>query len=298
MPQSGNGNAVLASFSSLPSHRLFAQAIPDMLFHYTNLEGAHGILTSRQIWLTKIQHLNDAAELRYALELFRGRVETWPGNLPDDARHFLLETARQLGSFLNANICLASFCTEGDLLSQWRAYSAAANGVSLAFSGAFLRQLSRHENFHIWKCLYSRDQHDRVIEDMIMLLLDLHRTGPARRLMAPQDLMRHFSTVFLQVAPVLKHPSFHEEKEWRIISAPVPADAPDYHVLLAGSRLRPTYQLRFPIDEDGACRVLVGAHTGPSADTALMLDALSLLAGLHGHVDLQARPSRIPYRAV
>jgi hypothetical protein len=296
MPSPGNGNAVLPSFSSLPSHRLFAEAIPEMLFHYTNLEGAHGILTSKQIWLTKIQHLNDAAELRYALELFRARVQDWSGDLPRAARDFLLETARQLDSFLNANICLASFCTEGDLLSQWRAYSAAANGVSLAFAGGFLRQLSQHENFHIWKCLYRRDQHNQVIEDLIALLLDLYHDGGESR--ARDELMRHFSIVFLQVAPVLKHPSFHEEKEWRIISAPVPAGAADYHVLLAGSRLRPTYQLRFPLAEDGTCRVLVGACTGPSADTALMLDALSLLAGLHGHADLRVQPSRIPFRAV
>ena len=295
MPTSGKGEAALPSFSSLPSHRLFAEATPDVLFHYTDLEGAHGILTSRQIWLTKIQHLNDAAELRYALELLRARAQDWPGDLPRAARDFLLETARQLDSFLNANICLASFCTEGDLLSQWRAYSAAANGVSLAFAGDFLRQLSQHEHFHIWKCLYRRDQHDQVIDDLIALLLELYRGAQA---LPPEELMRQFSIVFLQVAPVLKHPSFHEEKEWRIISAPVPAGAADYHVLLAGSRLRPTYQLRFPLAEDGACRVLVGACTGPSADTPLMLDALSLLAGLHGHADLQVQPSRIPFRAV
>lgn len=294
MSSPGNGNAALPSFSRLPSHRLFAEPVPDVLFHYTNLEGAHGILTSKQIWLTKIQHLNDAAELRYALELFRSRAEAWPGALPRAARDFLLETARQLGSFLNANICLASFCIEGDLLSQWRAYSAAANGVSLAFSGDFLRQLSQHEHFHIWKCLYRRDEHDRVIDDLIGLLLDLYRSGGE----PPEELMSHFSIIFLQVAPVLKHPSFHEEKEWRIISAPVPAGNENYHVLLAGSRLRPTYQLRFPLAADGSCRVVVGAHTGPSADTALMVDALSLLAGLHGHAGLQVQPSRIPYRAV
>ena len=294
MPPSGDGNVAPLSFRSLPSHRLFAETIPDALFHYTTLEGAHGILTSKQIWLTKIQHLNDAAELRYALDLFRIRAQNWPGDLPHETRNFLLETARQLGSFLNANICLASFCTEGDLLSQWRAYSAAANGVSLAFSGAFLRQLSQHEYFHIWKCLYRSDQHDRVIDDLIGLLLDLYLSGRE----PPEVLMHQFSIVFLQVAPVLKHPSFHEEKEWRIISAPVPAGNEHYHVLLAGSRLRPTYQLRFPLDRNGSCRVVVGACTGPSTDTALMVDALSLLAGLHGHIGLQVRPSGIPYRAV
>lgn len=139
MPPPGNGNAPLPSFSNLPSHRLFAAAIPDVLFHYTNLEGAHGILTSKQIWLTKIQHLNDAVELRYAVELFRHRAQDWPGDLPAEAHPFVMETAHRIGSFLNANICLASFCTDGDLLSQWRAYSAAANGVSLAFSSDFLR---------------------------------------------------------------------------------------------------------------------------------------------------------------
>lgn len=292
----------LPSFADLPSHRLFAEAIPDILYHYTSLEGAFGILTSRQIWLTKIQHLNDAAELRYAVELFRRRAGSHPAGTTRGMRQLLIEAAEQLGSYLNVNICLASFCIDGDLLSQWRAYAAAANGVAFGFSRGFLAYLSNRQEFQIWKCLYSPEQHGRIIDELIELLLRLRDSsawdGHANSGNGNGVLWRCFTTIFLQVAPVLKHPSFHEEREWRLISAPVPMQHPDYGVVLAGSRLRPTFRVPFPRDEDGGCRVLVETSIGPSADAALVLDSLATLATTQGHRDLQLNISRIPYRAI
>lgn len=292
----------LPSFADLPSHRLFAEPIPEILYHYTSLEGAFGILTSRQIWLTKIQHMNDAAELRYAVELFRRRVESYPAGMGRGARQILMEAAEQLGSYLNVNICLSSFCIDGDLLSQWRAYAAAANGVALGFSRDFLAYLSTRQEFQIWKCLYSPEQHEKIVDELIELLLRLHDepqwSGPSPGGNGNGELWRCFTTVFLQVAPVLKHPSFHEEREWRLISAPVPMQHPDYGVVLAGSRLRPTFRLPFPRDEDGHCHVLVEANIGPSADSALVRDSLATLSATQGHRDLQLNVSRIPYRAI
>ena len=288
------------SFADLPSHRLFAEPIPDILYHYTSLEGAFGILTSGQIWLTKIQHMNDAAELRYAVELFRRRAESYPGDTRDGMRELLMEATERLGTYLNVNICLASFCIDGDLLSQWRAYATTANGVALGFSRDFLAYLATRQEFQIWKCLYSPEQHERIIDELIDLLLRLH--GEPQWSRQPPygngELWRSFTTVFLQVAPVLKHPSFHEEREWRLISAPVPMRHPDYGVALAGSRLRPTFRVPFPRDEDGHCRVLVEANIGPSADSALMLDSLATLSATQGHRDLKLAVSRIPYRAI
>ncbi len=73
------GERIPLSFSDLPSHSLFAQDPIAELYHYTTLQGAYGIITTKQLWLTKIQYLNDVTELRYATPVSgrKRRIIAW-----------------------------------------------------------------------------------------------------------------------------------------------------------------------------------------------------------------------------
>ena len=115
MSHSETGERVPLSYSDLPSHGWFAQDPPPELYHYTALQGAYGIITTKQLWLTKIQHMNDVTELRYAIDLFQNIVKSWPGTLDSEERAFIDKVAHQLGSFAGTNVCVASFCADGDL---------------------------------------------------------------------------------------------------------------------------------------------------------------------------------------
>src|SRR5438067_10707873 len=53
---------------------------------------------------------------------------------------------RSLEGFRRTNICVASFCEENDLLSQWRAYGNDGRGISLGFGSAGLRALARDKD--------------------------------------------------------------------------------------------------------------------------------------------------------
>ncbi len=33
--------------------------LPERFYHYTNIDGLHGILKSREVWATSVEYLND-----------------------------------------------------------------------------------------------------------------------------------------------------------------------------------------------------------------------------------------------
>ncbi|MGZ9066712.1 MAG: hypothetical protein ACXW2I_15450, partial [Burkholderiales bacterium] len=102
---------------------LFAIEPPELLFHYTTIAGAYGILSSDALWMTKIRYLNDTSELEIGIGTFREVLdELLRSPAPSDELELLEAVKAGLGSFAGSNICVASFCEHGDLLSQWRWY--------------------------------------------------------------------------------------------------------------------------------------------------------------------------------
>lgn len=290
------------SVTDLPSHALFTQEPPRELFHYTSLQGAYGIITSKTLWLTKIQYLNDLTELRYAIDLFRAAVRAWPEPLDSEERAFIDNVAHQLGSFTGTNVCVASFCANGDLLSQWRAYGAEARGVALGFSGLFLKGLTKHGLVRTWKCIYERSQHETIIRELVRMSLICFNIGrvnanDAAKEKISRDITGYFNTTFLRVAPILKDHGFHEENEWRIVTASVKSTHANYDVVFQGLRLLPVYKLEFPAMQEGNRPVLTSVHLGPMGDAELTSGALSSLLWKHGHVRTNIGRSQIPYRA-
>jgi hypothetical protein len=50
--------------------KLLKRSIPEYLYHYTSIDGLHGIVTNRSIWASMVHYLNDAAELKTAISIF------------------------------------------------------------------------------------------------------------------------------------------------------------------------------------------------------------------------------------
>src|SRR5436309_1012432 len=58
----------------------------EIIYHYTNLEALHGIVTGGTLWASDVRLMNDRAELTYALEQMRAAVAaTKEGLLRDEA---------------------------------------------------------------------------------------------------------------------------------------------------------------------------------------------------------------------
>jgi hypothetical protein len=109
--------------------RLYATPPSDILFHYTSIGVLQPILRDRSLWATDIRFFSDAAELKHLMHGLHAAIRT---RTPDER---LTQFSNWLADRLpHGNMIFAvSFSTQGDLLSQWRAYSPAAKGISLGF---------------------------------------------------------------------------------------------------------------------------------------------------------------------
>ena len=132
--------------TSGPTNRveeLLNQEIPGKLWHYTSVQGFHGIVTSRRIFATHIRFLNDYEEFIHAREVAAEII----ADAPEWGANFFplrLQLAKAVdlafgGQLSDLLIFVACFSASEDQLSQWRGYSNGSSGVSLAFQLSALR---------------------------------------------------------------------------------------------------------------------------------------------------------------
>jgi hypothetical protein len=280
---------------------LFAVEPPELLFHYTTLVGGYGILSSDAIWMTKIRYLNDTSELEIGIATFKLVLEEllrMPG--PPDERGLVEAVLSGLGSVAASNICVASFCEHGDLLSQWRWYGEGGRGLSIGVASEVLRGLARGTT-NLWKCVYDAHAHRELLQAMIERLLAAYRLererfgGPLTS-EARHYLVQRFFASFLQIAPIIKNPNFAEEREWRLVTLPLDIDDDAYGVSMTGDRIIQRYELRFPRDADGWCRAIARVVVAPTKDPELIGEAIALLCRKRRIACDTIAYSRIPFR--
>ena len=143
-------------------------APPLLLYHYTTLSGVCGIATKKRLWASSIRHLSDATEFTYAHDVLRQALEEAARGLTSDvvaAVEFLLrdldvskiQNALNFMGSLGATY-VASFSSEPDKLSQWRAYCQ-GGGYALGFRTDALQAIAKHQDFKLVKCSYDRGEH-------------------------------------------------------------------------------------------------------------------------------------------
>src|SRR5436190_23248340 len=93
---------------------------PDVLFHYTTSDACGLIIARRKLWLSDIARMNDAKERLWVTELSE---RVWHKRL--SAGHGTNEAGHYFGDFKldKSPVFIACFSENGDLLSQWRAYT-------------------------------------------------------------------------------------------------------------------------------------------------------------------------------
>lgn len=297
------GVEIPIGYKNIVSRELFACESPNVLYHYTDYDGAKGIIESRSLRLTKLSYLNDISELKLAIELFKTNAVEWAKKINEGEKKELLDkTACQLQNFENINICVASFCENGDLLSQWRSYGNGGSCVALGFNAKLLKGLSNTGRINLLRCVYSPHEHREIIDDLINILLNSYDIISSKREHVRDweekkwDLICYFNTTFLSVAPVIKDSSFSEEKEWRIITTPMPLTDKNWFSMIGNNRVSQYYKLIFNEVFQSTDEVLKEIIIGPTQEPKLVSDAFWALLHKAGY-KTTLRHSQIPYRA-
>ncbi len=216
-----------AAFDEEVSRRL-QEVPPDHLFHYTGPEGLIAICRTKQLYAGRAQDMNDQSEQKLAVELteltIRNRLNSVgnPNYITDDrisrfVRHLadgLYETNRQLYT--------VSLSSERDVLSQWRVDCPRSGGGALGLPARHLRRVADEQGFYLAKCIYDWSQQYTFVD--IMLNRTIERfvnalTKDNEGVVIPVYSREH-AALLAEYGPLIKHGSFAEEHEWRLVSKP------------------------------------------------------------------------------
>ena len=286
------------SVEQLPSRVAFEGNPPQHLFHYTDLDGVRGILTSRTLWLSKFTSTNDISEILLAVEHFRAFVEQRASEFTKAEGDFLKRASDDLGGFRRTNICIASFCEQDDLLSQWRSYGNDGRGIALGFNSAKLIALAKANGLHLYRCVYDPAAHERIASDLVNMLLKSYRAAPPATGEQERAMIDDFSASFLKVAPVIKDHRFAEEREWRLVSDAVTFDDPHMIAVMRGNQASVKWTLKLDGENGGASEAIEQVTIGPTLDPDNVSDAVEVLSRRNGFRIEKISISEVPYRRI
>lgn len=262
--------------------------VPEIIYHYTTQEGLLGILNERAIWATKMHYLNDASEL---IEPFRiGTEELDRLSLlqkENEDKEIVLNLRNSIPYSEAQNYCVVSFCSHGDLLSQWRAYGSFGSAYSIGFNFNKLQQHISAYRFELRRCeYYENKDYQAKIKEFIGSVV----TKALSEKSEPRDFMDNF----INMAANMKLMCFEDEAEWRIISmGPLKSSDPRYNFRASNSILIPYYSL--PIELSVIDEIIVGPCPHPKLSSSTIW-GLSYRYKLTNIRKNGIRSSNIPYR--
>jgi hypothetical protein len=273
-----------------------------ILHHYTDAFGIHGIVSSNCLWATATQFSNDLSEIEYAVSIALGIIEEmwWSKNGLTPWEQMLAEHLAQLFTtplHTFGQPFIVSFCEDGDLLSQWRAYGR-TSGFSLAFSPLVRKDEVRLNCKHGFRTMVKRVVYDpakqrarlRFILRNFVKLVNGFAFAPT----SSKGESAHVELSLLLILEMtdwvcaVKHKAFSEEKEWRIITYPkgatmVGTRSGNYK----GVAVRPKPKLLLPYmilePSSGKRLPLVGIKCGPSQFQEQSARAMNILLHKHGY---------------
>jgi hypothetical protein len=264
-------------------HSIFASdcypsdRFPDRLCHYTDFQGFKGIIEKHALWATHTRSLNDRTEEKHGTEIVNAHLSACALDLssPFDI---------VLGASPNFATC---FCEDAHLLSMWRGYASHGGGYCLEFD---LRNLSNcffppFDRKFLIKMRYG-DKLPTEIRSAVQA---------AGRFAAGGEMHVLASKNFIKLMALkMKHPSFYEEKEWRIVVQdppvaemefrPGPSNVKPYVALRPASQVT---QIRLPLK-----RVVFGPTL---RDDDELKDTIGLMLARYGYQDVLVAPAGIPF---
>lgn len=216
------------------------------------------MLNSRSLWFSHIKYMNDADEWFYALRLFEQVLEEYKG-----AFRGPYEIVKGMAS-LHDHFTF-SFSEEKDLLSQWRGYCP-HGGYSYCLDDSLLDQFVQEHELVFEPCIYEEEAQREFIKTRIIGMrpeyIAEQQQNEAERVAKGEYIHYSIDRTIYEVSQnlvpkfyllcLLKHPSFKEEREWRMVGSFVRSNGLRMLMKLRPSRnmLIPYLDLPLPVGQD------------------------------------------------
>lgn len=206
------------------------------LYHYTDLPGFVGIVGHRSLWASDMRCLEDVSEASYAYRMIKQSLTRNFRTMPRADREAFLQSLA-IGEYGLDTTFVACFCERNDLLSQWRGYGGRGEGLAVGFKTDWL---SSRREFDLRRVRYRRSEQTKLIADFIQ-----HRELLDRSAVDAHWFWLKAAGAIEELVPLIKHPAFEREQEWRLVSRPeIPGGVVRFRQ--SGSRVVPYIELRIP----------------------------------------------------
>lgn len=263
---------------------LFSERPTRILYHYTSLSSLRGIVNSKSLYATDIRFFNDAAEMAHTAHLVRDEIGLRLRQTTSRYVNLLNQFSEWVSNRLTSGHAqfVASFTAQGNILSQWRGYCPTGLGVSIGFNHITLRERSEEQCFGLGRCRYNLAEQRKIVENIVDAVEDLADLRGENRDSSKRHPSNSYYDVFeeieeslLKVAALLKHPAFHEEEEWRVVS-PIHSDYVKTPISYREGRsmLLPYVPFSLPENNNGAL-ALEHIFLGPTPNVNLSMTSLS-----------------------
>jgi hypothetical protein len=266
--------------------KLISENPAKVIYHYTDVRGLTGMITSGRIWATHVSRLNDTTEyeigVSFVTDFIRANLQRASKPIIDKA----------ISEFRSVDTFIACYSAATDLLSQWRAYSGTKTGYCIGLKTSEMATIDGRMPL-LEKVIYSKTTAESVLSLLLVRVdqfLDGHEFGEVE----VGYLIGMLQGTFNNVACIIKDSTFIEENEYRQIYQPArSALSLDTKYRTGRFGLTPYVEIEFlqkgklPIQS-----IMIGPCRDLDSETRL----LKLMLSQHGYGDVEVFPSGIPLR--
>ena len=181
-----------------------------VLYHYCSTSTFLSIIQRKCLWLSDVNTMNDFGEVHWAYERF---IEAANLVLEQVGRDYVERVDEVIGSSqLSLLPMLCAFSTDGDVLSQWRAYAEDGAGVAIGFNSKKVASLS----VRIAPIEYSREKQVEHFRTWLLATHEVYKGLPEKE---QKKFFLEVCAPFAMDMALYKNSAFAEEKEVRIMRA-------------------------------------------------------------------------------
>lgn len=184
-----------------------------IVYHYTDVNGLIGILSTGCIRATHVNRLNDTSENIHGFELVHDHVSQ---NMPKESRPLF---DKVLSEFYSVDTYVSCYSTENDQLSQWREYTGSQVGYCLGFETSQMATIDDRLP-PLESVIYKENQVKNLLNLLLVRVNEFFINNPTFGEIEVGHVLGTVSATLNSIACITKHPKFEEEKEYRHIYQP------------------------------------------------------------------------------
>jgi hypothetical protein len=287
---------------------------PEKLFHYTTGHGLEGITKSKSLWASAARYSNDLSEVRYAYDMALPVLDAMKHLFTtEEHKRFLdvLHLSLSTPEWADKEAFMVSFCEANDLLSQWRGYGP-GNGYAIGFNlvkeNVVQMTTSQGIRLLLRQVDYDSESQKKSLVKILENSASLLSKGLAKY-KTDKIIQMMLASVTYSLAEwmyTIKHPTFGQEREWKLLAIPPKAlnkfppflefgDAYDSYkgigARVVGSRMVPYLEF---IPRKNEILPMASVTCGPHTHQRLNARAVELLLASNGFEGVRVELSEIP----